>query len=245
MLRAALPFLASALLCAAAVPAAAQTAPAPTIAEAQPRISVTGEGEKALRPDIALLTFSVMREAPSAREALTANNEAMAEVIAALKEDGIADRDLQTAGIQINPRYDYPNDGKGGQRAELAAYQVTNTLSVRVRDIARTGAILDKVVSLGVNQGGGISFTNADPSAALAEARRAAVADAMEKARTLAQAAGVELGRILEISERADAPEPVLYMQAKMASDRAESVPVEAGENSYRVSVTMSFGIDQ
>ena len=120
----------------------------------QRRIVVLGEGEAAVAPDMALLSLSVMREAMSAREALDANNKAMAEVIAAMKASGVADRDLQTAGVQISPRYDYVNKPNGTQEAKLAAYQVTNTLSVRVRDLARTGEILDKSVSLGVNQGG-------------------------------------------------------------------------------------------
>ncbi len=160
----------------------------------QPHITVTGDGEQSLRPDIAILSFGVMREAETAQAAMQANNEAMAAVTRALKEAGIEDRDLQTAGIQISPRYEYPSDGRGGQTAELVGYQVTNTLTVRVRDLARAGDILDEAVSLGVNQGGGISFTNDDPSAALSDARRKAVADAMEKARTLAEAAGVSLG---------------------------------------------------
>ena len=104
---------------------------------------------------------------------------------------GIADRDLQTAGIQIKPRYNYTNKPDGTQEAELVAYQVTNTLSVRIRDLVKTGEILDKAVSLGVNQGGSIVFTNDDPAAVITEARKKAVADAMAKARTLAEAAGV------------------------------------------------------
>ena len=113
----------------------------------QRRIMVLGEGEAAVAPDMALLSLSVMREAMSAREALDANNKAMAEVIAAMKASGVADRDLQTAGVQISPRYDYVNKPDGTQEAKLAAYQVTNTLSVRVRDLAKTGEILDKSVT--------------------------------------------------------------------------------------------------
>jgi hypothetical protein len=239
MSRIALPFLAAALAV-AALPAAAQGFP-----EQKPRISVTGEGEQSMRPDMALLSFSVMRQADTAREALTDNNEAMAQVIAALKADGIEDRDLQTAGIQINPRYEYPTDPDGRQRQVLTGYEVSNTLTVRVREVQKTGAILDRVVSLGVNQGGGISFTNADPSGAIETARRKAVEDAIAKARTLAQAAGVELGPILDMSEMSQRPQPMPYMATKMRADAVEAVPVEAGENSYRVEVTMSFGILQ
>ena len=150
-----------ALAAAIAFPAMAGAADLPP----PPRIIVSGEGEATVAPDLALLTLSVMREAKTARAALDANNDAMAAVIAAMKSAGIKDRDLQTAGIQINPRYNYTNKPDGSQEAELVAYQVTNTLSVRIRDIDKTGEILDKAVSLGVNQGGGISFTNDDPAA--------------------------------------------------------------------------------
>ena len=194
-----------ALAAAIAFPAMAGAADLPT----PPRIIVSGEGEATIAPDLAILTLSVMREAKTAREALDANNDAMAAVIAAMKAAGIADRDLQTAGIQINPRYNYTNKPDGSQEAELVAYQVTNTLSVRVRDVDKTGDILDKAVSLGVNQGGGISFTNDDPGATVTEARKKAVADAMAKAKTLAEAAGVSIGRVLEITDQNIAPSPM------------------------------------
>jgi uncharacterized protein YggE len=229
-------FLPLALAAAIALPAAAARADT----QPPPRIMVTGEGESAIAPDMALLSLSVMREAKTAREALDANNDAMAAVIAAMKSAGIEDRDLQTAGVQIAPRYNYSNKPDGSQEAELVAYQVTNTLSVRVRDLAKAGEILDKSVSLGVNQGGGISFTNDDPEKALTEARKLAVADAMRKARTLSEAAGVKLGRVLEISDQVQAPPPIPYM-AKAMEARDASVPIEAGENAYRVQVNVTF----
>lgn len=217
----------------------------PTLASAAdstktPRIVVTGEGEAAIAPDLAVLSLSVMREAKTARTALDANNDAMAAVIAALKGFDIADRDLQTAGIQINPRYNYTPKPDGSQDAELVAYQVTNTLSVRVRDIDKTGEILDKAVSLGVNQGGGISFTNEDPAAAVTEARKKAVADAIAKAKTLAEAAGVSVGRVLEITDQAIAPSP-MPISAKGFDMARASVPVQAGENAYNVQVNVTF----
>lgn len=231
---------AMALATAIALPAAAQAAdPAPR------RIVVLGEGEAAVKPDLAILTLTVMREALTAREALDANNKAMAEVVAAMKASGIADRDLQTAGVQINPRYDYTNKPDGTQEAKLAAYQVSNTLTVRVRDLAKTGEILDKSVTLGVNQGGGLVFSNDDPSATLTEARRKAVADAMEKARTLSEAAGVKLGQVMEISDvsYAQPPMPIVAKAYGGAADAA-AVPVEAGENAYRVQINVTFELN-
>ncbi|MVA99155.1 DUF541 domain-containing protein [Nitratireductor sp. CAU 1489] len=233
MIRTVLPLAAALSL--SALPAIAADQPSP-------RIQVSGEGEAALKPDLAVLTLSVMREADSAREAMSAANQAMEAVIAAMKEAGIAARDLQTAGLQINPRYEAKKHDDGSQTSEIAAYQVANTLTVRVRDIAAVGAVLDQAVTLGVNQGGGILFGNEDPSSALTQARTAAVKDAIAKAGTLAAAAGVELGPIVEISEQAYNPRPMPYMaRAEMAAGAA---PVEAGENAYRVQVNVTFGID-
>lgn len=230
--------LALALVAAVALPQAVYAAdPTPR------RVIVLGEGEASVPPDMALLSLSVMREAATAREALDANNEAMAGVIAAMKGSGIADRDLQTAGVQINPRYDYVNKPDGTQEAKLAAYQVTNTLSVRVRDLARTGEVLDKSVSLGVNQGGSVTFTNEDPSATLTEARKRAVVDAVGKARTLAEAAGVKLGQVIEITDVGYVqPMPITAKAYDQAAPRA--VPVEAGENAYKVQVNVTFDLD-
>lgn len=229
-----------ALALALAAPALAAAAELPF-----PRLTVVGEGESTIAPDVALLSLSVMREAPTARDALSANNDAMAAVIAAMQAAGIAERDLQTAGIQINPRYDYSPKPDGGQEAKLVAYQVTNTLSVRVRDLSKAGEILDKAVTLGVNQGGGISFTNDDPSSARSEARKNAVADAMAKARELTGAAGVKLGKVLEISETSYSNPPVPMMQKyEMRAGAADSVPVQAGENAYRIQVNVTFAIE-
>lgn len=211
-----------------------------------PQIVVTGKGEAAVAPDMAIIGVAVMREAETAREALDQNNQAMADVIAAMKEAGIEDRDLQTAGLSINPRYVYPNDNNDETEPRIVAYQVTNNLTVRVRDLDRVGEVLDQSVTLGVNQGGSIAFVNDDPSEATAEARRKAVEDAMGRARTLAETAGVELGDVIQISERS-APPPIPYPQPqmmRMAADAgAESVPVQAGENSYVVHVDVTFEI--
>jgi hypothetical protein len=229
-------YLPLALAAAIAFPAVASAADSTRT----PRIVVTGEGEASVAPDIALLSLSVMREAKTARAALDANNDAMAAVIAAMKAAGIAERDLQTAGIQINPRYNFTNNPDGSQQAELVAYQVTNTLSVRVRDIDKTGEVLDKAVSLGVNQGGGISFTNDNPAAALTEARKKAVADAISKAKTLAEAAGVSVGRVLEITDQTFAPSP-MRINAKAFDAARASVPIQSGENTYNVQVNVTF----
>jgi uncharacterized protein YggE len=211
-----------------------------------PRIVVVGEGEAAVAPDLAIVTLSVLRESDTARAALDEANKAAAEVIAAMKEAGIEARDLETGGLQINPRYVYPQNG-GEEQPRIVAYQVTNTLTVRVRDIAKVGEIVDRSVTLGVNQGGSIAFTNDDPSAARAEARRLAVNDAIARARTLAEAAGVGLGPIIEMSEQSHAqpPMPMVASRAYRMEAQSDAVPVEAGENVYRVQINATFELKQ
>jgi len=213
------------------------------------RILVTGEGSAEVAPDLAVIVLSVSRDAPTAREALTANSTAMNKVLEAMSKLGIAERDLQTSSFDIQPRYIYPQPTSGADQApRLVGYTVRNSLTVRVRDIARVGEVLDTSVTLGVNEGGSIRFANDDPSAAIAQARVKAVESAMARARTLAEAAGVKIGRVLEISEQgySPGPMPMAKMEMDMAMDsRPGAVPIAAGENSYKVMVNLTVTIAQ
>lgn len=240
--RAASLFLGSVMLCAAtalSAPVMAQQAPS----QPSPRISVTGEGEVSVAPDMAILNLSVLREAETAREAVSASSEAMKQVLAALKAAGIAERDLQTSGLNIQPRYTQPGGQGRPQAPKISGYAASNVLTVRVRDLSAVGTILDKVIGLGVNQGGDITFVNDDPKPSLAEARKRAVADAMARARTLAEAANVKLGRILSIEESPARPGPVPMGRVMRAAAADSFVPVERGENSYGTSVHVVFEI--
>ena len=213
-----------------------------------PRILVSGQGQVDIAPDMAVLSLMVVREAPTARAALDANSAAMAEVLKAMQAQGIAERDLQTANFSIQPRYTQPPRQSSGEREppRIVGYSVRNGLTVRVRDIDRVGEIIDTSVTLGVNEGGRILFTNDDPSAALTQARVQAVREAMARAGTLAEAAGVKTGAVLEISEQSHSPRPVPMARADMAmAMSADAVPVAAGENAYTVTVSVAIAIDQ
>ena len=207
-----------------------------------PRLYVSGQGSDAIPPDMAVVSLTVTREAKTARAALDANSAAMKKVIEAMKAHGVAERDLQTANFSITPNYPrYRNDRDEPPR--ISGYTVRNGLTVRVRDLASVGIVLDKAVSLGVNEGGNIQFTNADPEEALTRARVRAVEAARRKAQTLADAAGVTLGEVLEINEQSHGGSPVPMARAEMRLAAADSVPVAGGENTYRVSVNMTFAI--
>lgn len=238
----ALPAFVAILCLAAAGPALAEEH------EPVPQISVSATGEADVTPDMAVMHLSVLREANTAREALDANNAAMARVLAAMQDEGIEERDLQTSNFNIQPRYVYPKSEDGShQPPRIVGYQVSNALTVRIRDLDRLGAILDQSVTLGVNQGGGIMFTNDDPTAAIAKARAEAMKNAIAKAETLTEAAGIGLGRILSISEGSsmNRPMPIARAEVAMAQPVAASVPIAAGENNYRVRVNVTFELDQ
>lgn len=224
-------------------PAVAQDASALSVPARQ--IVVTGTGEAGATPDRATTSLTVLETATTARSALDGSSRKMAEVIAAMKELGIEPKDLQTSGFSIAPQFRYDSNQNGTQAPPvLVAYEVRNTLSVRLRDVAKVGVILDKAVTLGVNQGGEVSFTLSDPAPVLSEARRRAVEDAMATARTLASAAGVSLGPIRSISTSdGDArPEPAAGL-ALRAAPADKSVPIEAGESTIRAEVRMVFEI--
>jgi hypothetical protein len=189
-----------------------------------------------------------VREAKTARAALTANSEAMAKVLAAMQTKGIQDKDLQTSNFNISPRYYYPPHKNGQERKppSITGYTVSNNLAICIRDLNSVGEILDQVVTLDVNTGGNIQFANDNPKQAIVAARKAAMKDAIEKANTLANAAGVKLGKILSITENSRGGRPVPMMKARFAAEAmADSVPVAAGENSYSVTVSIEWEIDQ
>jgi len=225
-----------------AMPAAAQDS------QPTPRIVVTGEGSATIAPDMAVLTLTVLREGKTAREALDANSAAMQEVLDAMKAEGIEERDLQTANFSIEPQYYYPprKDNGEAEQPRITGYLVRNSLTVRLRDLDKLGGVLDKSVTLGVNQGGNIAFTNDDPSATVEKARMEAMKNAIAKATTLTEAAGIGLGKVLEISEVStpSAPEPFAKVRSAMV-EAADAVPVAAGENAYTVTVNVTFALDQ
>lgn len=211
-------------------------------------ISTSGEGVALAAPDMAVISLTVLREAETARQALDANNAAMAQVLEAMKAEGVAERDLQTGGFSIQPRWVYP-EAKDNRREppSIVGYTVNNTLTLRIRDLAKLGNILDTSVSLGVNQGGNIIFTNDDQDSLRNAARMDAIAKAKAKAEQMTEALGVSLGRITQISEstHGGAPMPMMRAEMAMAAKVADEVPVAAGENEYRITVNVTWEIDQ
>jgi hypothetical protein len=211
----------------------------------EPReLRVTGVGEVLAEPDMATISLGVVSEAETAAAALKQNSRTVAEIIAALKDGDIASRDMQTSNFSIQPKIIYPERTRTETgEPRIVGYTVSNTLSVRIRDLASTGTVLDKMVTLGSNTVSGIQFGVSDPNPVEDRARKAAIADARARAELYAAAAKVKLGRIILISESgAQAPGPGPYARTTMR-EQAMAVPVEAGELAFRSSINVVWEI--
>lgn len=215
---------------------------------APPRISVSATGTSSIAPDMAILNLAVLRQAKTAREALNANSEAMAQVLNAMKDAGVEERDLQTSNFNITPQYKYSRRSKTGEQAPpvIVGYNVSNSLTVRIRKLDDLGTILDQSVSLGVNNGGNVQFTNSNSDAPVEEARKNAMQRAIAKAKILTKEAGVNLGKIVLISEQnRGRPRPKAFARTARLESASDAVPIASGENSYSVTVNVTWDIEQ
>ena len=236
----------AALMLAAALaqPALAQAGPLPAIAAGHTLLTVEAEGSSARAPDLALFGAGVTTQGKTAAEALRANSTAMTRVVAALKRAGVADRDIQTSNLSVNPVYAEPRrlpDGSIESRPqEIVGYRVSNTVSVRQRKLGDYGQVIDTLVAAGANQVNGPGFQLDRPDEALDAARTEAMAKARARADLYARAAGLRVARIVSISESGGRmPSPVMYRMA--AAEAAPAPPVAAGEVSLSVNVTVQF----
>ncbi|HEX8241824.1 MAG TPA: SIMPL domain-containing protein [Allosphingosinicella sp.] len=222
-------------------PAAAQVQTAPVLLDGT-RLDVVATGEVSRVPDVARITAGVVTVAPTATAALAQNGTRMASVRAALKRAGIADRDIQTSSINLYP--DYRQDAQGNN-PQIVGYRASNEVSVRFRDIANTGKVLDALVAQGANQINGPMLSIDKPEAALDEARTQALANARTRAELYARALGKRVGRILSISEAgANYQPPVIMMRQAARGDVTNSLPIDPGEQSVAVSLSVSFELE-
>lgn len=222
--------------------AGAQATPVSNSSSTPGTISVTGVGEVIIVPDAANIQIGVQVFSEELADAQAMSTEQITAIINTLTEAGIDEKDIQTSNYSVSIRQQYDEQGIA---TAVLGYDIYNTLSVTVRDLDSLGEILDQVVAAGANQIYGIYFFSTDLTSATAQAREAAVADAQERANQLAAAAGVSVGRILNISEGySSAPMPVDYGKGYAAeSDAAAGVPIQTGSQSVQISVTMTFEI--
>lgn len=216
--------------------AAAQVAPAATVADGT-LLDVVAEGRVNRVPDIAVIRAGVVSQGATAAEALAANARQMASVLAALKAAGIADRDIQTATISLSPQYRYAEN----QPPVITGYQAGNSVSVKFRDIARSGTILDTLVKQGANQIDGPNLTIDAIDSAMDEARVDAVKRARARAELYARALGMRVDRILAVSEASDGGAPGPVPQMMVRAEAKDSTQIAPGEQQVSTNVRVRF----
>ncbi len=215
----------------------AAAAMAPLAAQAAERteklLTVTGEGTVAAAPDSAVIRLGVSSQGKTARAASDANAREMTVVLAAIKESGVADRDIQTTSLSLQPQYDPSKTGA----ARLIGFQANNQVTVKIRDVGRLPTVLDRAIAGGANEMSGIEFVVSEQGKLLDKARTEAIADARRKAELYAAAAGMKVGRVMAISEEGSAPPPRAFQALRAGA----ATPIAPGEQTLRAVVTVSY----
>jgi uncharacterized protein YggE len=190
---------------------------------------------------MARISLGVSHQASTAGEAMNAMSTGMAAVLASLGTQGVAQNDIQTGQLMLEPAYNYiPPDGN----PVMTGFIATQIIDVRVRDLGKLGEVLDAVVQGGANRVNGVTFDVTDPQAISDEARRDAVGDARARAELYAETAGVALGDLVSISESTIYTPPMPMYDARGGAEQAMSVPIAPGELSMVTNVTVTYAID-
>lgn len=214
--------------------------------QSEPTISVTGEGKVSAVPDIALVSLGVRtKRTDSADAAMTLLEKDMNAVIAAVKKEGVEEKDITTEHLSLNPIYDWTENGQ-----VFRGFEASQSLRVKVRKLEDAGDVVSAATRAGANSAGGIQFTLDDPEKVRNEAREKAITQAKEKAKILASQLGVGLGELQSFTEGGGGyypPMPYARMDAAMGAGEEkamESIAIPAGEQEIIVQVTMTYEID-
>lgn len=227
-----------------AIAAAMAALPTATMAEINgptvtgTRLDIVARGSVTRVPDCAVINAGVVTQMVDAKSAMSSNATAMANVLSALRKAGVADRDMTTAQIALTPQYRYAEN----RPPVITGYQANNSVTIRFREIAKTGAILDALVAAGANQINGPNLIIDKPEPAIDEARVNAMKIARSRADLYARAAGLTIKRIVAIAETNEmaAPMPVMYSRS-MAADSSPKTEVVPGEQEIGVLVNVTF----
>ena len=213
------------------------------VSSQQSGIAVCGHGKATAKPDQARISIGVFATAPSAQGARDQAAHVMNDVLAALKNSGVADQDIQTGYISLQPQYSYD-----GGSPRMVGYSATNSVTATVRVVENAGKVIDAVTNRGGNNIliNGIQFSNGDPAQARVAAEKDAVADAKRQAEQVAASAGESLGQAMSIQVGGcgSAPQPpIYYASAKGASDSSTSTPIQPGQLDVIVDVAVVYAL--
>jgi uncharacterized protein YggE len=217
-------------------PATAQMGP---VSEQQPTIHINATATVRQAPDVAVVQLAVETLAATAREASNENAALMDRVLRAVHDQGVPRQQIRTQRLELRPRYDNRRDGRD---PSIVGYQAVNQITVRLHDVAGTGAVVDAAVGAGANRVTGIHFELEDPESAYHEALRNAIAKARAEAEVAAAALGLRLGEPVQVSTGGyNAPGPMYRAEAMVAMDQSGAPPVEPGEVEVRATVSIAW----
>jgi uncharacterized protein len=242
-------FAAFAALAVAMTPVAVLAEPALSLKDSVPAITATGEASAEVVPDIAIISLGIATERPTAAGAARENASAAQAVINEIKAQGIEAKDIKTASVTLAPVYDEIRDANGSKRT-LRGFAATNSLVVRVKDVAKAGALASQLMDKGANRFDGISYDYSQRNEKYAALRGEAARDAKRKAESYVNALDKKLGRVLEIAaHRYEPPMPAAMAPrlkaAGLAQDAAAAVPIEPGAETLRTEVEVTFEIEE
>lgn len=218
---------------------AAPSSPSIAAAAEGTLLNISANAEATRVPDVATLSAGVVTQAADGNSAMRQNAQQMDKVLAAIKAAGIAERDVQTSGVSLNPQYRYADN----EAPKITGYQASNTVSLKVRDIAKLGKVLDALAAQGANQINGPSFEIDQPEPVYDEARLAALKKAQARAQTYAKSLGLQVRRIVSISENSSGGFRPMQMMRTMADGAAmdKATPVAPGESTVSVNLDVVF----
>ena len=207
-------------------------------------ITVSADGKVTSAPDIATINLSVVSDGKTVKSVTQDANEKMAKIVAAVKAQGVESKDVVTSSYDLGPQYDYTDYNNP---PKFLGYRLTQTLTVKIRDLNKVDDVLDQSVTSGANQVGQLVFDIDDASIIKKDARKEAFQKAKDKAQEMADDAGVKLGRVVTFSEGSDY-QPIPYanfaMDSKAMAPQAEGSTVEAGSKELTVNVSVTYEIE-
>ena len=216
--------------------------PMPVVTPSTLNLNVNANVKKA--PDMATVSAGVVTQARTAKAAMDDNARRMSAAFVALKAAGIADRDMQTSGVNLAPQYTYV----ANQRPTIKGYEVSNRVTVRIRRLENIGPVLDALVAQGVNEINGPTFGIDNPEAELDTARTEAMMTAMRRADLYARASGMRVKRVMTINESGGyeppQPRPMMVMARQTSADAAET-PVAPGEVTLSIQLNVQFELEK
>jgi len=214
-------------------------------------ITVQGDGQATLAPDVARVSFSVENTSATVAEAQTATTKSVDSALDFVKEQGVAEKDIKTLSYTISPQYSYPNPCSPGlicpdyyRTPKITGYQVSQTIQVTIRDLTKVGELLGGLGKLEIRNVSGPAFALDDSTEGYSAARADAINKAKKQAELLAKQLGVSLGKIVNFSESSGGyPYPMMYGISGVAESKSATPDVPSGENTYNASVSITYEI--